>query len=209
MRSLQALVRKFSFGEAGQLQVAGGACLSLLGGRLVTARCDGRSTSWDATQDGQLKHGNVCLAASGSTQVAVSDCDEAAAEGADKFFPVAVPSHDPKQVVGVRSIGSLLQAAVKRQLSMLAALQREVPKLETCKVASLLGGARLQERLEAAKALAAQRSLAASGATADVKDAAATAVGMIAGHFGVRGSDLANVVAETTQLLAAAAAKGR
>ena len=41
------------------------------------------------------------------SRVGAIDCDEASSLKGDKFFPVAVPAHDPPAAPGVRSLGAL------------------------------------------------------------------------------------------------------
>ncbi|CAE7253703.1 unnamed protein product, partial [Symbiodinium natans] len=119
-------------GAGGELQVLGGGCLGVVAGKLSLIECQAGQGSWVVAQDGQVKQGNTCLVVTGA-QVSVADCDDAALTGGDKFFQVAVPDHDPAAVVAVQEVGALLRASVKRQRALVAALQRLVPRLDSCK----------------------------------------------------------------------------
>ena len=119
-------------GAGGKLQVLGGGCLGVVAGKLSLTECQEGQGSWVVTQDGQVKQGNTCLVVTGA-QVAVADCEDAALSGGDKFFQVAVPDHDPAAVVAVQEVGALLRASVQRQRALVAALQRLVPRLDSCK----------------------------------------------------------------------------
>ena len=119
-------------GAGGKLQALGGGCLNVVAGKLSLIECQEGQGSWVVTQDGQVKQGNTCLVVTGA-QVAVADCEDAALSGGDKFFQVAVPDHDPAASVAVQEVGALLRASVQRQRALVAALQRLVPRLDSCK----------------------------------------------------------------------------
>ena len=133
----------FQFSEGGQLQAAGGQCVEVAASKLVLSDCS-NAGAWEATADGQMKQGNMCLTASGS-RVEAMDCEEAAAMGGGKFFQVAVPAFDPGASQAVRSLGALLQASVTRQRKLTAALQGLLPKLGACKLPASLA-ARISDR---------------------------------------------------------------
>ena len=126
----------FQFSEAGHLQAAGGQCVEVAASKLVLSDCS-NAGAWEATADGQMKQGNMCLTASGS-HVEAMDCEEAAATGGGKFFQVAVPAFDPGASQSVRSLGTLLQASATRQRKLTAALQGLLPKLGACKASASL-----------------------------------------------------------------------
>jgi hypothetical protein len=126
----------FSSSKAGQLQTSSGLCLGVLSGKLSAMECEEGKDRWTVTGDGQVKLGNTCLAVAGSEPTA-ADCDDAAMTGADKFFQVAVPEHDPMAAVAVQEVGALLRASVQRQQALVAALQKQVPRLASCKSISL------------------------------------------------------------------------
>ena len=113
----------FASGAAGQLQMLDGRCLGIVAGKLSAVECQEGQGGWSISQDGQVRHGSMCLAVAGS-RVATADCDAAAATGGDKFFQVAVPAHDPTAVVAVKEVGALLRASVQRQCGLIAGLQR-------------------------------------------------------------------------------------
>ena len=126
----------FQFSEAGHLQAAGGQCVEVAASKLVLSDCS-NAGAWEATADGQMKQGNMCLTASGS-HVEAMDCEEAAAMGGGKFFQVAVPAFDPGASQSVRSLGALLQASATRQRKLTAALQGLLPKRGACKASASL-----------------------------------------------------------------------
>ncbi|CAL1134719.1 unnamed protein product [Cladocopium goreaui] len=103
----------FTFTSEGSLQTASGYCVRLAGDKLELEKCDSSTGVWEASADGQVKQGNMCLAVDGSAVHAL-DCDEAA-------------------VVAVRSLGELLRGSLARQGKLLKELQALLPKLATCK----------------------------------------------------------------------------
>ena len=183
----------YSFSESGQMRSAG-LCVVVQEGKLVMGKCDGSQSVWDVTADGQVKHGNMCFVATGSA-IGASDCDEAAAVGGDKFFQVAVPASDPTAPVAVRAMGSLLRASSKRQRSLLASLQSLLPKLATCKVASLAN-------LEKLKGSGTARSLASTHAALHVQGQSSVAA-KVAEQFGMGSAEVAQLIAESADSLQA------
>ncbi|CAL1163200.1 unnamed protein product [Cladocopium goreaui] len=115
----------FTFTSEGSLQTASGYCVRLAGDKLELEKCDSSTGVWEASADGQVKEGNMCLAVDGSAVHAL-DCDEAASLGASNFFQVAVPAYDPKAVVAVRSLGELLRGSLARQGKLLKELQESL-----------------------------------------------------------------------------------
>ena len=195
-------VEIFGFTGTSQLQRSDGKCLALFGSRLGVEECQSGRGAWEASQDGQLKQGDMCLAAAAGSQVAVADCDDAAAARAEQFFPVAVPSCDPAAAVAVQSVGALLKAAIGRQAKLIAALQGVLPKLDKCRVASLAG---VSNQTSAATVLKSGQGRAMF----EMQGPAADAVGKIAGHFGAGPDEFARVVASSRDVLAAVSAKLR
>mmetsp|Transcript_84915 Transcript_84915/g.203514 ORF Transcript_84915/g.203514 Transcript_84915/m.203514 type:complete len:379 (+) Transcript_84915:54-1190(+) len=126
----------FSLSDDGELKTNAGQCLGLRAGALSFQTCAGSQSAWEATADGQVRQGGMCLSLSGES-VAAMDCSEAAVLGSDKFFQVAVGAQDPAAAVAVRTMGELLRASVERQRKLVARLQALLPKLATCKTSSL------------------------------------------------------------------------
>ena len=189
----------FTLMQGGKLKLSSGQCLAIVGGRLSSEECPGQ-TMWTLTADGQLKHGSTCLSAATGSQMVAIDCDAASAGGADKFFEVAVPSNDAAATLAVRSVGSLLKAAAKRQNKVLDALRAALPKLDKCNVASLdvLGN----HTLPAGLSLSRHRSRMYGG-----EDEAKHAVSRIAGYFGIGHGEFTQLVAASTEALTAVFAK--
>jgi hypothetical protein len=126
----------FAFTEANELQTVGGKCLTLFGSSLSVSDCGLASpTRWEATSDGQVKHGKNCLAVLPSLKVVVRDCDEVAGSDEGKLFQVAVPEYKPSESVSARSIAQLLKNAVSRQKKLLAKLEKASSR---CKGASFV-----------------------------------------------------------------------
>ena len=189
------------FAEGGQLQLVSGQCLAVVGGFLSVEECLGQ-TVWSLSADGQVKHGNACLSAAPNSEITAVDCAVAAAGGADKFFEVAVGSHDPAATSAVRSVGALLQAAAGRQRQLLDAMRAALPKLDRCSMASL--GALNNITLSSSSSLSQiRRSLASD------KDKVMQAVRKISGHFGIGHEELAQLLLASSDALAAVSAKLR
>jgi hypothetical protein len=188
-----------TFSEGGQLQLSSGQCLAVLGSLLSVEDCQGQSV-WSVTADGQVKHGSTCLSAALNFEIAAVDCAAVAAEGADKFFEVAVGSNDPAATLAVRSIGVLLQAAAKRQTRLLDALHAALPKLDKCSVASL--GVLSNVTLPSGFSLSEHHHSLAGG-----EDEVVQAVRKISGHFGVGHGKLAQLLLASSEALAAVSAK--
>jgi hypothetical protein len=132
-----------------------------------------------------------------------ADCDNAAAQGADKFFLSAVPSYNPVQTVAVKEMGALLKAAMARQSQLVAALQAAVPKLDKCKIANLASFANKSNAGAALVSVAERTGFETAGAAGD------EAVGKIAEVFAARPEEISRLVATSRDVLAAVAAKTR
>ena len=101
------------------------------GGKLALETCttaadadDGRS-SWTMTSAGQMKLaslGNYCLDVSAQGPI-VHECVDESVTGGDRFTLVAVPEFHMKTSIATKSSASLLNAAARRQKSLLAKLQ--------------------------------------------------------------------------------------
>eukprot|EP00930_Biecheleria_cincta_P101144 TRINITY_DN9277_c0_g1_i2.p1 TRINITY_DN9277_c0_g1~~TRINITY_DN9277_c0_g1_i2.p1 ORF type:complete len:386 (+),score=95.00 TRINITY_DN9277_c0_g1_i2:60-1217(+) len=188
-----------TFSEGGQLQLVSGQCLAVVGGLLSVEDCQGQSV-WSLTADGQVKHGNTCLSAASNTELAAVDCALAVAEGADKFFEVAVASHDSTATLAVRSVGALMQAAVKRQRQLLDAIHTSLPKLDKCS----LGGLGVVRNITLPSSfLLSQHHLSLAGGEDEVMQA----VRKISGHFGIGHGELAKLLLASSEALAAVSAK--
>jgi len=190
-----------TFVEGGELQFISGQCLAVVGGLLSVEECRGQ-TVWSFTADGQVKHGNTCLSATSNSEIAAVDCAVAATEGADKFFEVAVGSHDPAATLAVRSVGALLQAAAKRQRQLLDAMHAALPKLDRCSMASL--GALSNITLPSSLSNSQHRHSLASES-----DKVLRAVRKISGHFGIENGELSGLLVASSEALAAVSAKLR
>jgi hypothetical protein len=189
------------FVEGGQLQLVSGQCLAVVGGVLSVEECQGQ-TVWSLTADHQVKHGNTCLSATSNSELAAVDCADAAAEGADKFFEVAVSSHDPAATLAIRSVGALLQAAAKRQRRLLDAMHAALPKLDRCSMASL--GALSNITLPSSFSLSKHHHRLTSD-----RDEVMQAVRKISGHFGIGHGELSQLLLASSEALAAVSAKLR